>query len=323
MQGLGDNLHQRAVIRQLLRKVDKIWLKTSWPTLYHDMGDRLVLVPSDTELRTQAKNVIRQMRMFGAKELPPGVPALRVRYSPDLVRQCGSVLGAMLTHCKLDPADDDFRLPVPWSWVKEALAVVLCQPIPKPVLLYRPLVDRREWGGGRARNADMRSYHELLMSIRDRFFVISVADLVPGQEWITSVDVHADLELHHGELSVEALIGLTKLSTMVYSGSGFAAIIGQAVGTPTVTVFGGYEKSASFSPGAKRSPYLGIDPINPCWCFSHDHNCDKRIDLVAATRRLKEFTDVAIAAHHSQKPATDPADRHDGSADALHESGGA
>ncbi len=36
MHGMGDCIHQRAVIRQLLDR-HEIWLETSWPQIYHDM----------------------------------------------------------------------------------------------------------------------------------------------------------------------------------------------------------------------------------------------------------------------------------------------
>ena len=65
-------------------------------------------------------------------------------------------------------------------------------------MVLRPLVERTEWRGCAARNPDPVAYAALYNSIRDRFFVVSLADLVPGvEEMVTDLD--ADICLHKGE----------------------------------------------------------------------------------------------------------------------------
>ena len=44
MQGLGDNLHERALVRELMRS-NELWLKTSWPQFFWDMVPELHLLP--------------------------------------------------------------------------------------------------------------------------------------------------------------------------------------------------------------------------------------------------------------------------------------
>ena len=117
MHGLGDNVHQRAVVRHLLAShpSTKFWLKTPWPCLYHDLvGDRLHLIDPSTSLRTQRKNSIReQARYVPPPRASPG-SGCEVSYKPELVQQTGSVLGAMIrTTLGYDIDDADFRLPVP------------------------------------------------------------------------------------------------------------------------------------------------------------------------------------------------------------------
>ncbi len=85
------------------------------------------------------------------------------------------------------------------------------------------------------------------------------------------------------------------IARLSYSAPGFAIPMAQAVGTPSICVFGGYERSTSFSLGGKLTPHLGIDTISPCDCFRHDHACEKRIDLKNALQRTKEFSDAGIA----------------------------
>jgi ADP-heptose:LPS heptosyltransferase len=161
-------------------------------------------------------------------------------------------------------------------------------------MVYRPLVDRpSDWTGCNARNPDHAAYAALFRSIRDQFFVVSVADLKPNYEWIVGERVEVDAVVHAGELEFEALAALISLSGLVFCSPGFAAVLAQAVATPVACIFGGYERSAFFFAGAKSAPVLGIDPIHPCECFSHAHDCRKTIDLPAATERLGLFASEA------------------------------
>jgi len=285
MHGLGDNLHQRAIVRELLREWD-VWLETPWPCLYHDL-DGLKMVGKGSRLRTQAKNVQREASRYCATPVPAGARSLEVRYPPEAVRKHGSVLAAMAAQCAVEPGD--FRLPVKREWIERAEALVRKWGPDRPILIVRPLVERKEWGGCRNRNPDASVYRDLFEAIRERFFVVSLADLEPGKEWLSGDALPADVSLHAGELDVEVMAGLFSLAAAVYTAPGFAVILAQAVGVPVVSVFGGYESSASFSAGAAFSPFLGLDPVRPCQCFSHVHNCDKRMDLDIARERMREF----------------------------------
>lgn len=285
MHGLGDNLHQRGVLRQL---PGDIWLETSWPAVYHDMPS-VHCVAKGTSLRTQLKNAARQADRF--EQAPKTDARMRIWYTPHQVRSCGSVLAAMCSGAGVDHDAADFRLPVPQEWVEQAREFV--GDPDKPILVYRPLVERTEWGGCAARNPDSGAYRTLFEGIRARFHVVSVADLVPGVEWMVSDPIRADAEFHTGELHFEALAGLFSIASLVWASPGFAVPLAQAVGTPVVCIFGGYESSRSFSSGARFSRYLGIDPRRPCECFQHHHRCRKEIDIESAAHRIEDFVDVA------------------------------
>jgi ADP-heptose:LPS heptosyltransferase len=188
-----------------------------------------------------------------------------------------------------DPTVADFRLPVQGSWQLDALAAIGVTQ--KPIMLYRPLVERAEFASGALRNPDPASYATLFKAIRSRYFVVSVADLEPNKEWIVGERVEADARFHRGELSFEALAGLASLSDLVFCAPGFATVLAQAVETPCVTVFGGYEAGGSFSAGARHSPYLPIEPAEPCACFNSQctKRCEKTIDMPAALAALEAF----------------------------------
>lgn len=294
MHGLGDNLHQRGIIRQLMDRYD-VTLESSWVAPYHDLikgGLRVIHKP--TSLRTQAKNAEREAGKF-QRGRPAGARSRKVWYSPQEVRDNRGVLAAMCRNCDVSYEAADFRLPVPAKWVDAARELV---PTDRPILVYRPLVERTEWNGCAARNPDHEAYAALFDSIRDDFHVVSIADLVPEKEWIVGHRADADQEFHAGELPFETLAGLFSISAMSFAAPGFAVILSQAVETPVCAVFGSYEASYSFSGGARWCPYLGIDPINPCDDFRHDNSKDKTIDVEVAKFRLTVFAREAIERHN-------------------------
>lgn len=290
MHGLGDNLHQRSVIRQLMQRYD-VTLESSWVAPYHDLiAQGLRVVNKPTVLRTQTKNAKREAGLFD-KGVPAGARTRKVWYAPREVRAAGGVLAAMCLNCDVSYDSADFRLPVKPEWIASAKDAVQTD---KPILVYRPLVERTEWNGCSARNPDHDAYAELFRSVRHNFHVVSIADLVPGTEWIAGHEVDADQTFHGGELPFETLAGLFSISSLVFASPGFAVILAQAVETPVCAVFGSYEASYSFSGGARWCPYLGIDPITPCDDFKHDNNKDKTIDVAKAKSRLAVFSEEAI-----------------------------
>lgn len=318
MQGLGDNLHQRAAIRQLANR-HNIWLETPWPCVYHDLvGPHLHLIDKGSRLRTQSKNAYRERAAFSRVAVPPGARALKVWYTHEGIKKSG-FLGAMMDYCGCAIETADFRLPIPMVWRSEAEALLNGLDPGKPIMIYRPLVERNEWNGCAARNPDHAAYADLFASIRNRFFVVSIADLVPGQEWIVGRAIEADATYHAGELDFETLAALTARAALMFCSPGFAIALSQAVGTPAVCIFGGHENSRHYVDGARFAPFLGIDPIEPCECFSKNHKCRKTIDMPAALRKLREFVDATAA--RDTVLARYPADRLGGVTAALHESG--
>lgn len=290
MSGLGDNLHQRAFVKRWVAQGSEVWIATPWPAVYSDLpGVHCMRRPE--MLRTQAKNAERQAHQFSAVRPPANARVVNFSYNVHTVRAAGgSVLGAMAITIGESPEGLDFSLPVPAAWVREAIGAVGGSPGPdKPVLIYRPLVDRTEWTGCKARNPDLDAYQDIFMSIRDRYFVVSIADIVPNVEWIVSHPIQADVEFHHGELPFEGLAALIRASALTFCSPGFAAILSQAVGTPVVCTFGGYETTGSFAGGAKFSPSLFLGPHPGCGCFQHGHPCNKAFNVPDAIQQLQRF----------------------------------
>jgi hypothetical protein len=301
MHGMGDNIHQRAVLRALMPN-HSIWLETSWPCIYHDLvGPDLRLLRRPVALRTQLKNATREADKFerGGPLPHHRVPMVHMTYGRNSVRPGGSILEAMFQKAGVGAAykDFDFSLPIPDEWNSILDHIVdddhILNPVPphRPIMVYRPLVARPEWRGSIVRNANEDDYAAVFASIRDHFFVVSVADLEPMREWIVGPQLKADLTLHKGELSFEALAALFKRAACVYTSSGFGAVLAPAVGTPCISIQGGFEPKSWHADGAKLAPFLGIDPINPCACATSacTNPCTKKLNMDFALGAVEGF----------------------------------
>jgi hypothetical protein len=299
MFGIGDNLHQRAVVRELM-KTHEVWLDTCHVALHHDLveqGLKLRLRPTSlhAQARTIATEAERYPDAFKSPDPPAGTPRFKLWYNKVDIDRHGSIMAAMfgVLHMSI-PARPDFSLPIRPEWSDAAQKLIDSWNIGgKPLMLYRPVVLRAEWNS-ESRNPDEIAYAELYQSIRDQFFVVSIADLKPGIEWIVGKEADADVKLHKGELDFETMAALFHHADLVFANAGFGPVLAQAVGTPSVVVYGGRESfKTTDKAGDHLAPTLGIDPINPCDCHSHLHACDKRIDVAAAKASIKDFVEVA------------------------------
>jgi SAM-dependent methyltransferase len=300
MFGIGDNLHQRAPVRNLMLSHD-VWLETCHIALYHDLvAQGLKLLPRPTRLRAQARTIATERTRYTFASTRPPLYAERrtIWYNKSEIDKFGSILGAMYSCLKLPmPAMADFRIPIPSAWKANTRRLIETWPrTSKPLIILRQIVLRKEWDGAN-RNPDPIAYRRLVEDIRDRFFVVSIADLAPGLEWVVGPELPADIKLHAGELDFETMAALFAEAALVVSPAGFAPVLAQAVGTPGVTVYGGRESfRTTQAAGAHLAPSLGIDPINRCDCHSNTHRCDKTLDLVDARGRLTNFVaDISTA----------------------------
>jgi hypothetical protein len=275
-----------------------ITLETSWPAIYHDlMAEGLRVTRRSVALRTQTKNVNREseavkfspLHQFTRAGMRIATPGQQVLQTPSK-----TILEVMCDVTGTNYSEADFRLPVPNAWQDELFRIM--GPLParasqRPWLIYRPLVERPEWRGGSLRNADPVAYAALLNEVRDQFFVISVADLEEGREWLVGYQPEADMVFHRGELVFEALAALFARADLVFTSSGFPAVLGPAVGTPTISIIGGYEDYRCHDSGAKFAPYLAIGPKAGCSCWTSACRrvCDKSLDMDAAKASVLKF----------------------------------
>lgn len=264
MMGLGDTIYQRSVLRHL---TGDAYVETAWPELYADLGVRCV--KAVTALRTQRKSATSSH--YSWWKTPPDAPVLYIHYNP--VTLPGSNIQALLAKAARINEPPVMDLP---SLPPAPLA------LDRPYAVVRPSTLRREWLNP-ARAPASAYLAQAAAVLRDRgYFVVSVADLAPGEEWLEPPEPPADLYLHHGELRVLELLSLVRHAAVVVGGVGWVVPAAIASQTPLYCVLGGQ--------GGHNAPERITDPSTMnlsrigwaipdqfCRCSLKTHSCSKHI----------------------------------------------
>lgn len=262
MLGLGDNIYQRAVIRELAQ-TREIWLKTPWPQLYADLPVRSVR--PETKLRTQARNVAQ----WSAWARPPrGLAEQRISYAG----REGTMLEGLCAALGVKADRLTFDLPRSFSGCGEDRPAYI---------VIRPASVRAEWPAA-ARNPLPEYLALAAETLRKDFRIVSVADLAPAVEWPVLPLPYADETFHAGELGVEQLLALVAGAAGVVGGVGWLVPAAVAHQVPMFLIFGGWGRDNGPKRIFDRRMRTGLIeqavPQRFCLCGNREHACDKRID---------------------------------------------
>lgn len=261
MLGLGDSIFQRAFIKKL---PPGTYVRTSWPELYEDLP--VFPVRSGTTLRTQRKNEENTRRHF--HDMPEERLTRRIFYGNAELKR-GSIFDAMRTQFGVEPHD----MSLPSFGAKEFSPG-------RPYAVIRPATVRKEWRSD-SRNPDPEYLIQATSILRKHFYLISVADLIPDEEWPVGNLPPADLRLHSGQLDVTGLMRLIEHAAVVVTPVGWALPAAIAYQTPVYVIAGG--RGAHNAPEIITDPSMDLSrvgwaiPDNYCRCADWDHQCDKHI----------------------------------------------
>lgn len=255
MQGLGDNIYQRAFIKHLPQP---IYLQTPWPELYRDM--RVRFLKPDTKLRTQLKNVERN-NCWAAPSFAQ--QSKRNSYGSE------GIFTGMRRSLGVEPGSLD-------------LPDFGESPVTGKYAVVRPVSIRAEWRAD-SRNPLPEYVNSAAAILRSQgYTVVSVADLELEKEWPVGDLPDADIRFHKGELPIEKLLALVNSAAVVVGGIGWIVPACIAAKVPAWIVCGGQ--------GGFNHPNLITDctmdlskidfavPENYCRCSRREHECDKRIN---------------------------------------------
>src|SRR4029077_13079478 len=94
----------------------------------------------------------------------------------------------------------------------------------RPIAVIRPATVRKEWRN-EARNPLPEYISWCAQELKRTHFVVSVADLSPGHEWLVNgAETTVHQAFHKGELNVERLLALTAAADIVVGGIGWVTL---------------------------------------------------------------------------------------------------
>lgn len=270
LHGFGDNLYQRAALKQSHRP---LYLRTPWPQLYADMP--LVRpLRSGSRLRTQAINEsaadpLSWKRVADDEE----TITRRIFYGPgDLAKRS---VPASISACLSVPEGRMDLPPLPPHGLD----------IPSPYAVVRPVTVRTEWNNV-ARNPAARHVADVAKELRAAgFFVVSLAHVSPPSECLVEPRPPADLHLLNGEVGTLRALSLVAGAAVVAGGVGWLVPAAFAAGVPLICVLGGQgghnsPEKVTPLPHADH-PALWLYPKRYCRCADMKHQCPKEIEDVA------------------------------------------
>lgn len=270
MFGLGDNIMQRPFVRAAWRRHEVVYLQTPWPELYADMPG-LRFVRSQTRLRTQAKNERASRARW---HLCPGGQRIQIAYGAAALASGRSIQSAMEERL---PLGDE---PFVWDLPRIGRAPRL-DTGGKPIALIRPVTERSEWHNA-ARSPRPEYVNAAAARLMASHYVVAVADLQLGHEWLVGEMPVCDRAFMRGELSVVDLLALMRQADVVVGGVGWIVPAALALGSRAFIYLGGN--------GGHNAPEIIVDPRADasrlgfamprkfCRCAEKHHACDKTIE---------------------------------------------
>lgn len=269
MHGLGDNIYQRPHVKALADQ-GEVYIDTSWPEIYANIGGINFIKPS-TNLRTQKKSYEKSQTRW-VNDVESYDRHVKFGYGGNLRSTCiPDTMKAASGVANPPPMD----LPnFGESPIKST----------KPIAFVRPVTERREWHNS-ARNPRPEYIAEAIDILCRTHFIVSVADVEDGAEWLAGSDggaSYADVRFEKGELSIRQMLALFQNSDIIVGGMGWI-LPGAIAAKKKALIIGGGQLGHNHidkvtAPYIDKSLIRYALPSNPCHCVDMRHNCDKAID---------------------------------------------
>lgn len=282
--GLGDTFYARPVVKRLAARNGRIHLVSPWPQLFWDLPAVKVIRPPSSPFRAQRRNV-ETVESKVWSDAPSDGPGLLLEYTESDLRLKQTIIETFAAKARLDahPGPEDFRFMVPEAWSDD-----WSRKLPRPIGIVHPPTIRKEWPNS-SRNPHSK-------------YIQTLIEEAPWVNWISVAWIDGDTErlagaplkgvtdrVEHGELTLEALVGLVAAADFVVTGPCFLLPLAAAVGTPAFVVFGG-----SVPPETLVDPIMGaairtIAPDPFCRCLEQAHDCRKEIEPERLVAEFDKF----------------------------------
>ena len=254
MQGLGDNIMQRAVLKEYLAENDVVvYLNTPYPELYSDLN--IKTVRPESKLRCQSKHM--QQAAFDHDSLPEIAfdQIFRVKYTGWIDRGF-SLMEGMAMCLGMDKFFFELDLPQ---------KLMHSEPVLKAVFVKPPTI-RTDWSAP-ARNCKM-DYIQYAMHKIPHCTVLT--DMEKGKE---EYDDFRPLCRHYMEkgLTLQQLVQLVKGAEGFIASPGFFIPLAAALKKPILIIYGGNGAYNQPSNMPENKKAVHVVPENQCMCKDPRH----------------------------------------------------
>lgn len=287
MKGLGDNIYQRAFIKNLPTEA-LVVLDTPWPEIYQDLPN-VYFEHCKTELRTQKKNT-KKTDYCGRRAIDIGI-AMRdksriVNLGHSRYTNTG-ILKGMESVFKIKPSTMDLPTFNPSKLIADLIG--------KRYALIRPVTVRTEWHSD-ARNSLPEYLAQAVELIKAAGFItVSVADVDGINEKFVGEFPKCDFYFNKGELLIKDLLCLTENASLVVGGIGWAVPASLAYRVNSIFICGGwgeFNHPNRLLPDYEVPQVRFLMPDHYCMCRDSNHKCNKTISKFNEqfSRVLNELT---------------------------------
>ena len=285
--GLGDNLFQRPVIKDLAGSYKTVYLTTALPEAYWDIPNVKFVRPGEKQLRlrTQEKLVSKTPKRTWSNPPKKTDTILWGHVGPS------GFWDIKTKYTELENKEDfDFTFPLKREWVEAAHELLngLHTEGKKVCIVRRPTI-RKEWPCP-ARNPKPEYYQLLIDTYKNDYYFVGLADIEKGQEWFDGDITGIDKEFNKGEIPITTIFGLLKIADMTITYPSLFMISAIAVRGKCFTIFGGIaapEQVLRKNLGYKNFGYVAPEPA--CACGDMQHDCKKDILHARILERFEEL----------------------------------
>lgn len=267
--GAGDNIWQRPFIKEYAKKVKNFYLMTYFPFFYWDIPNIKFVKPPHLKFKSAIKSMNRGDYKWVDK------PRVNEISKPSYWAgfKAGKSIATQFEQ-SWDIKGKDFTMPVKPEWESDAKKIIKGFKTKKKICVIHFPTKRKEWQCP-ARDPKPEYLQMIIDKYKDKYYFVSLADIPNEEFYVTPRGV--DKAFHHGELTLEQILGLVKLSDLVITGNCYLLPFALVMGAKIFSLWGGCQKPELFLSGWDLSNTTVVHPEPFCNCLNPSHDCNKEI----------------------------------------------
>ncbi len=283
-QGIGDNLYARPFVKLLAAQRDNdVYVETNLPHLISDLNVKFIR--PQVSHRTQAKE-LAYAQALGIEFTYPKFDTFDT-YVPKFERTIDYHYNYvdLKAHGHVSSIEKRFGFEPGSTYPVFDLPSLpdhyLQLPTDKKIAVVRPVTHRNEFHcTSRSPNPHYVNWCARVLR-SSGYYVISIADVEIGSEWMEGDEPPADMKFHRGELGILGVLSLLQRADIVIGGAGFIVPAAVCAGANLFLILGGrgqYDTPSKLFDLRMDMKKIGwAMPDNFCRCDQMTHECDNTI----------------------------------------------